>query len=60
MITIVEDGSDITLTRSEHTHLLREWNEVCKYTVRPSTFEEFVRQKKRTQKRELNRALLRD
>lgn len=42
-IRIIEDGPEITLTRSEHERLIREWHQVNMYSSRPMSFEDYVR-----------------
>jgi len=50
-IKIVEDGPDITLTRSEHTRFMQEYQRAYQLYAGPvPTFEEFVRNRLNEQK----------
>lgn len=46
-IRIIEDQSDITLTRFEYERLHREWQASQQMTMHPQDFESWVRSKTR-------------
>lgn len=46
-IRIIEDGPEITLTRSEYERLLGEWRTSCTYSAKPLSFEEWVRNRQK-------------
>ena len=44
-IRIIEDGPEITLTRSEHARLIEEWKQNCMCSARPLFFEAWLRER---------------